>query len=95
MKKHLTIENITSAEKLGVAVKRLRKQQGLGQADLASMMNMRQPTISDIENGRGTLDSFFKIIQALKVNLAVSTSKTIATDSKNSKAKEVLDLIYE
>ena len=66
------IQHLTSAQKLGNALKRLRQEQKLSQAELAKKMRMRQPTISAIENGQGgTLQSLFKIIQALKINLSV------------------------
>ncbi len=68
----MKINNINTPNKAGLALKRLRKSKNLSQADLAKMMNMRQPTISDVENGKGTLESFFKIIQALKLNLELS-----------------------
>ena len=87
----LKIENINTAEKAGLALKRLRKMKNFSQADLARMMNMRQPTISDVENGKGTLDSFFKIVQALKVNLELSNQTAIkAKGSSKSKVKKVL-----
>lgn len=82
----LKIENINTPKKAGLALKRLRKIKNLSQADLAKMMNMRQPTISDVESGKGTLDSFFKIIQALKLNLELSNQGTSKIKG-NSKSK--------
>ncbi|MBF0298763.1 MAG: helix-turn-helix transcriptional regulator [Oligoflexia bacterium] len=76
---NLISENINTAEKLGHTIRRIRKQKGISQLELAKQMNIRQPTISDIENGRGTLDSFFKIVQALKVNLAIASSGQFAS----------------
>ncbi len=94
MKKELSIENINTTEKLGVALKRLRKLNGMSQSELANLMGMRQPTISDIENGNGgTLDSFFKIIQALKLNVALSNMSNISKENKKTKAQEVIDLM--
>ena len=93
MEKELTIPNIKTAASLGVALKRLRKQQDLGQEELAQMVGIRQATISDIENGRGTLDSFLKIIQVLKINLTLSNRSTVEMSSKKSKAGQVLDLL--
>ena len=92
----LKIENINTPEKAGLALKRLRKLKNLSQADLAKMMNMTQPTISDVESGKGTLDSFFKIIQALKLNLELSNQggSKLKTSSK-SKVKRMLSYLED
>lgn len=92
----LRIDNINTPKKAGLALKRLRKQQNLSQADLAKIMNMRQPTISDVESGRGTLDSFFKIVQALKLNLELSSpGKLKAKLSGKSKVRTMLSYLDE
>lgn len=92
----LRIDNINTPKKVGLALKRLRKQQNLSQADLAKMMNMRQPTISDVESGKGTLDSFFKIVQALKLNLELSSQGVVkAKPSGKSKVRTVLSYLDE
>jgi transcriptional regulator with XRE-family HTH domain len=74
-KKILTIKNINTPEKAGLALKRLRKMKNISQAELAKLINMRQPTISDVESGKGTLDSFFKLVQALKLNFELSNQE--------------------
>ena len=91
MEKELTIEQVNTPKKLGVAIKRLRKSKGLTQTELAEKINVRQATISDFENGRGgTIETLLKIIQALKVNFALSNqSKLKKTNSKSS----VMDLL--
>ena len=92
--KDLLIENLNTPQKLGLAVRRIRKLKGISQAKLANLMMMRQSTISDIENGRGTLESFFKIIPALKINLAVSTTSLRDFKfPKKTRAQELLELI--
>lgn len=92
----LKIDNINTAEKAGLALKRLRKMKNLSQADLAKIMNMRQPTISDVESGKGTLDSFFKIVQALKVNLELSNQvESKAKGSGKSKVKKALSYLED
>lgn len=91
----LTIDNINTASKLGVALKRLRKHMGMSQAEMANFMNMRQPTISDVESGRGSLDSLFKIIQALKINLVLSSDQLGQSQKSNSKTKDLVDFIFE
>ena len=90
----LKIENINTPKKAGLALKRLRKLQNLSQAELAKMMNMRQPTISDVESGKGTLESFFKIIQALKLNMVLS-NPTILRSKSNSKVNKMLSYLDE
>ena len=87
----LTIENIKDAISFGIALKRIRKQRQLSQAELARMLNIRQPTVSDIENGRGTLESVFKLIGALQINLVLSTNNTVNA----SKVKQMLDVFEE
>lgn len=95
MPNHLNITNIKTPDQLGLAVKRHRKHLGLSQGELSKLINMRQPTISDIENGRGTLDSFFRIIQALETNLSLSSQKTTEEDKKNSKISDMLELLKD
>ena len=74
MENQIVIENINTSKKLGVALKRLRKLKGFTQADLAEKVNIRQATVSDAENGKGNIDTFIKLIQALKVNMALSNT---------------------
>lgn len=95
MTKELTIEHINTGVKLGVALKRLRKQAGLTQDELAKMVNMRQATVSDLENGRGTIDSLFKLIQILKLNLVLSNQANLQSAKQKTKASEVLDLLSD
>ena len=95
MAKDILIENINTPEMLGVALKRLRKNTGMSQDQLASMINMRQATISDLENGRGTLDSLFKVIQALKLNVVLSNVNKTKEKTQNSKTRKILDLLND
>ncbi len=90
---NLIIENINTPEKLGLALKRLRKNQNMTQAQLAKVLNIRQPTVSDLENGRGTLESFFKIVQALKINLVLA-SKNARQKEMKSQGDQMLGLIF-
>ncbi len=71
-KKSISVENIKDPKELGVAIRRLRKHRGFSQSELAKKTGMIQATVSNIENGHGTLESFFKMIQVLKINLAIS-----------------------
>ncbi len=96
MDKDIQIQNINTSKALGVALKRLRKNSKISQDQLAKVLDMRQATISDIENGRGTLDSLFKVIQALKVNLSVSNNSDSSKNTKsNSKTRSVLNLLSD
>lgn len=95
MAKELTIENINTPNMLGIALKRIRKQANMSQDDLAKIVNMRQATISDLENGRGTLDSLFKVIQVLKINVLLSNQTSLQRNVNKSKAKEVIDLLND
>jgi transcriptional regulator with XRE-family HTH domain len=87
------IEHISSGEKLGSALKRLRNEKKISQAELAKKMRMRQPTISAIENGRGTIQSLFKVIQALQLNLSLESGEASSKAGKKSRAQEILDLL--
>lgn len=89
----MQIDQIKTATDLGVAIKRIRKHLGLSQSDLSKRINMRQPTISDVENGKGTLDSAFKIIQAMGLNLSLGDSGN--AKRRNSKVSELMDLIKD
>ncbi len=95
MAKNILIENINTPEMLSVALRRLRKNSGMTQNELAAIVNMRQATISDLENGRGTLESLFKVIQALKLNLALSNLKTIKERDDSSRARRILDMLND
>lgn len=90
MQNRIVIENINTTKKLGVALKRLRKAAGLTQAELATKVDIRQATVSDVENGKGNIETVLKIIQALKINLAMTNEGSLkGRTSKNS----ILDLV--
>ena len=57
---------------------------------------MRSKTaLCDIENGKGTLESFFKIVQALDINLIVAQKGYRKGGRGNSKIDEMLKLISQ
>lgn len=89
MGNQLIIENINTPKKLGLALKRLRKLKGLTQSELAEKVSIRQATVSDAENGKGNIDTFVKLIQALKLNMALSNTSVSQRKSKSA----VLDLL--
>ena len=85
------IDYLNTGKKLGLALKRARKEKGFSQMSLAEKTQLKQKTISAIESGKGTLESLFKIIQVLQVNLSVETGSM----TKRSHAQEILDLLGE
>ena len=89
-------EHIKTVEQFGSVLRRMRKHRGLSQTELAKRAGLRQPTISDIEGGGGNLESVFRIIQALNVNLAAS-SNTVRDPRAGQKslARQVLDLLED
>ena len=78
-----------------MAIRRLRKRAGLSQLQVAELVNIRQATISDLENGRGTLDSLFKVVQALKLNLVLSSKTALISNKEKTRTNEVLDLLKD
>lgn len=58
----------TLKEKLGLRIKYLRKKIGLSQEDLAELINMDKPNLSNIERGKRfmTAETLEKIAIALK-----------------------------
>ena len=94
----IIINSINTPKKAALAIKRIRKIKNLTQADLAKIANMRQPTISDVEKGAGTLQSFFKIIQALNIEVVVSMNKpkvVIKNTKKQNKVESVLNMLMD
>lgn len=65
---------ITRPEQLSVLVKAYRRQHNVTQADIAKLVGLRVATISDFENKPESckLATFFKILAALQLQLAVS-----------------------
>jgi transcriptional regulator with XRE-family HTH domain len=55
---------------LGVHLKRTRKDRRLTQSDLAQQAHITIPTIRLLENGQGTLTSFWSVLEALHVEIA-------------------------
>lgn len=76
--------HITRPEQLSIFIKEYRKQHNLTQADIAKQVGLRVATISDFENKPESckLATFFKILAALQLQLALSPRANItATDS--------------
>ncbi|MBF6058070.1 MULTISPECIES: helix-turn-helix transcriptional regulator [Thiomicrorhabdus] len=66
---------LQDAVQLGVMVRDKRKQDGLTQQDLAAIANVGVRFVSELENGKKTVqfDSVMLVLQALGLQLSVST----------------------
>ena len=76
-------EHITRSEKqLGAALRRVRKQCGLTQAELGEKIHMRQATISKLEGGSSAsrLHTLMASLAALDLELAVRPRSRSASD---------------
>lgn len=63
---------IRSSQSLGTALRNARQAAGLTQRRLGAQTNLRQATISSLENGEGgTLDTLFAVLTYLKLELQV------------------------
>jgi HTH-type transcriptional regulator/antitoxin HipB len=61
---------VRSPKSLGDALRRARRAAGLTQAELGRRTNLRQATISGLENGEGaTLDTLFAVLTALRLDV--------------------------
>ena len=72
-----------TSKQLGAIVRKTRKATGLTQGDLASRIDLRQATISDLENGeRETrLGTILQVLAALDLELLVRR-RTRSTPNK-------------
>ncbi|MCG8487423.1 MAG: helix-turn-helix domain-containing protein [Chromatiales bacterium] len=73
---------IRSSKDLGATIRRARKAQKLKQVDLATKASLRQPLISELENGttNATLDTVLKVLAALKLDLTVVSRRKASFD---------------
>lgn len=63
---------IRSPEAIGGALREARRTSGLTQLELGRQTGLRQATISSLENGEGgTLESLFKLLTVLKLDLRI------------------------
>ncbi len=62
---------ITSPEDLGRTIRRYRKKRGLTQAEVGKKFNIRQASVSNLENGTPgiSLDTMFSILSALSLEI--------------------------
>ena len=59
--------------RIGIAVKRIRKQEGINQVALAKQVNVTQAYISQIENGKANLRININTLQAIAIALGLGT----------------------
>lgn len=73
---------IRSSKDLGATIRRARKKQKLNQADLAMRASLRQPLISELENGttNATMDTVLKVLAALELDLTVVPRRKASFD---------------
>ncbi|MCG8047932.1 MAG: helix-turn-helix domain-containing protein [Candidatus Thiodiazotropha taylori] len=67
---------------MGATIRRARKEQKLKQTDLAMRASLRQPLISELENGttNATMDTVLKVLAALKLDLTVVPRRKASFD---------------
>lgn len=72
---------IRSAKTLGGSFREARRAAGLTQADLGLKTGLRQATISSLESGEGgTLESMFKVLTVLKLDIQLTVRSTSQPD---------------
>lgn len=66
-------EKLQSAEAIGALIRTTRKTQGLSQAELAGVANTGVRFISDLENGKGTIQirKLLNVLDALGLGLYI------------------------
>jgi HTH-type transcriptional regulator/antitoxin HipB len=70
----MIMDNIArTLKQLGAVIRRNRKQHGLTQAALGSLISKRQATISNLESAESgtTLETLFSVLAALDLELVV------------------------
>jgi HTH-type transcriptional regulator/antitoxin HipB len=72
---------VRSPKTLGTSIREARRAAGLTQAELGLQSGLRQATISSLENGDGgTLESLFKVVTILKLEMRLETRSTTQPD---------------
>jgi len=77
--------NITRPQQLSTFIKEHRKKNGITQAEIATLVGIRVATISDFENKPESckLETFFKILAALNLQMSVTTRDHALNDKQN------------
>jgi HTH-type transcriptional regulator / antitoxin HipB len=73
---------IRNRKDLGAAIRRARRAKKLSQTDLARMASLRQPMISELENGTTsvTIDTLLKVLAPLALDLDLPPRKDASFD---------------
>ncbi len=73
---------IRNEKQLGALIRAARKKKRWRQVDLARRASMRQPLISELENGASSsrLDTILKVLAALDLDLTVTDRRVPAFD---------------
>ena len=73
---------IRNEKQLGALIRAARKKKSWRQVDLARRASMRQPLISELENGVSSsrLDTILKVLAALDLDLTVTDRRVPAFD---------------
>ena len=81
---------------IGKRIKKVRKEHGLSQSDLADKMNVSTSYVSDIENGKinFSLDSIMRLTEALQI-AADWLLQTDIPSVKNIHAAEIDNLLSD
>ncbi len=63
-----------TAGDLGELIRRIRKERGLTQTELAERANIARGALQKLERGRGTItiETFLKLLHAMSLDLALS-----------------------
>ena len=80
----MTIRPVTirNEKQLGALIRTARKMKRWRQVDLARRASMRQPLISELENGASSsrLDTILKVLAALDLDLSVTDRRAPSFD---------------
>ncbi|WP_445402203.1 helix-turn-helix domain-containing protein [Zobellella sp. An-6] len=81
---------ITSAKQLGTHLRDARLSENLSQGKVAGKVGIRQDTVSNFELNTTKLDTFFKILSALNLELEVKPrgAKNVDLDSSQDWKEE-------
>ncbi len=73
---------IRNEKQLGALIRTARKKKRWRQVDLARRASMRQPLISELENGTSSsrLDTILKVLAALDLDLSVTDRRAPSFD---------------
>ncbi|RED52152.1 helix-turn-helix domain-containing protein [Aestuariispira insulae] len=74
-------EIVRNQKQLGQVLRFHRQKKGLNQADVATKANLRQSTISDIENGiGGTITTICEIMRVLDIEMEIRPRSKLTSD---------------